>query len=129
MWLGADFGNKICVFLTFNINQIISGNDSTAGGFLNNTTSQGDSPAKKGVYNFSLFVMHFISVTSISFQAVRRLQSVVPVVIRQIRTCPDEEFKIFGINTQIVSLLLNISLNFFICYIIAVEYCWHFTRL
>lgn len=36
-------------------------------------------------------------------QRVQRLQSVVPVVMRQIRDAPDDEFKLFGMGTQIVS--------------------------
>lgn len=35
----------------------------------------------------------------------RRLQSVVPVCVRQIRDHPDEEFKLFGMQTQILTLV------------------------
>ncbi|KAJ8937304.1 hypothetical protein NQ314_011943 [Rhamnusium bicolor] len=68
MWYGSEFGNE-----------------SAGGGFLNNTATQVDSPAKKGT--------------------VRRLQSVVPVVIRQIRDSREDEFKLFGMNTQILNLV------------------------
>lgn len=36
----------------------------------------------------------------------RRHQSIVPVVIRQIRDSPDDEFKLFGQPTQIVTFTL-----------------------
>ncbi|KAJ8980535.1 hypothetical protein NQ317_008332, partial [Molorchus minor] len=68
MWYGSEFGNE-----------------STAGGFLNNTTSEVDSPAKKG--------------------NARRIQNVVPVVIRQIRECQDDEFKLFGLNVQMLHIV------------------------
>ncbi|CAH1169892.1 unnamed protein product [Phaedon cochleariae] len=64
MWYGSDFGN------------------TTGGGFLNNTNTQADTPAKK--------------------EGVRRLQSIVPVVVRQIRDSPGDEFKLFGMSTQIL---------------------------
>ncbi|KAJ8963075.1 hypothetical protein NQ318_018539 [Aromia moschata] len=68
---------------------MLSGNDfrneSTAGGFLNNTTIQADSPDKK--------------------ENVRRLQSVIPVSVRQIRACQEEDFKLFGMNTQILHVV------------------------
>ncbi|KAJ8910504.1 hypothetical protein NQ315_012351 [Exocentrus adspersus] len=65
------------------------GNDTTVGGggggggFLNNTTV--DSPTKKG--------------------AVRRLQNVVPVVIRQLKSCQEEEFKLFETKAQILNIV------------------------
>nr|AEE62704.1 unknown [Dendroctonus ponderosae] len=59
-------------------------NDSTAGGFLNNTTN--DSPSVKQP------------------KSVRRLQSVVPLVVRMLRDSGDE-FKLFGMPVQIVSLV------------------------
>ncbi|XP_023025944.1 replication protein A 32 kDa subunit [Leptinotarsa decemlineata] len=62
------------------------GNESAGGGFLNSTSAgQGDTPAKKG--------------------GVRRLQSVVPVVVRQLKDNQEEEFKLFGMPTQILNLV------------------------
>ncbi|KAG5894779.1 hypothetical protein JTB14_005215 [Gonioctena quinquepunctata] len=61
------------------------GSASAGGGFLNSTTSgQGDTPKKGGV---------------------RRLQSVIPVVVRQVRDNQDDEFKLFGTPTQILNLV------------------------
>jgi len=65
-------------------------NDSIGAGFSNNPTNF-DSPAgqKKG--------------------SVRRLQSVVPVVIRMIRDCHDEEFKLFGMPVQMVTIVGSLT--------------------
>lgn len=45
---------------------------------------------------FRLFIHYY------TLQKARRLQNVVPVVVRQIKDCPDEEFTLFGMQTQIV---------------------------
>ncbi|CAH0551859.1 unnamed protein product [Brassicogethes aeneus] len=59
--------------------------DQTGGnGFLNNTENNFGSPSQN------------------KKAGARRLQSVVPVVIRQIRDCHEDEFKMFGMPTQIV---------------------------
>ncbi|XP_060515953.1 replication protein A 32 kDa subunit [Cylas formicarius] len=60
-------------------------NDTGAGGFLNNTTNF-DSPATKK-------------------KNVKRLQSVVPVVIRQIRDQKEDEFKLFKLPAQMIKLV------------------------
>jgi len=62
------------------------GFNDTEGGFLNNTTNF-DSPGGK------------------KKNPVKRLQSVVPVVVRQIRDSKDEVFKVFGLPAQIVTLV------------------------
>ncbi|KRT83199.1 hypothetical protein AMK59_3278 [Oryctes borbonicus] len=59
--------------------------DTTGGGFMSDT-NQFDSPSGKK-------------------EQVQRLQSVVPVAIRQIRDCPEEEFKLFGMQTQILCIV------------------------
>ncbi|XP_066143075.1 replication protein A 32 kDa subunit [Euwallacea fornicatus] len=66
-------------------------NDSMAGGF-NNTTTNSDSPSKKA-------------------GAVKRHQSVVPVVIRMLNDCTEDEFKMFGLPVQMVSVV-GILINY-----------------
>lgn len=50
----------------------------------------------------------------LNFEDGRKLQSVVPVVIRQIRNCPDEEFNLFGMPAQIVSYFFKLYIVFII---------------
>ncbi|XP_045475346.1 replication protein A 32 kDa subunit [Harmonia axyridis] len=61
------------------------GDKSASGGFFNNTNDADATPGKG--------------------QKTRRLQNVVPVVIRQIKDCPEEEFSLFGMQTQILSIV------------------------
>lgn len=63
------------------------GFNDTAGGFLNNTTNF-DSPAGKKKSG-----------------SVKRLQNILPVVVRQIRDSNDEEFKLFGMPAPIVCIV------------------------
>lgn len=41
----------------------------------------------------------------IYLQQMRRIQSVTPICVRQVKDHPDEEFKLFGMPVQIVSVL------------------------
>ncbi|KAK9892258.1 hypothetical protein WA026_019059 [Henosepilachna vigintioctopunctata] len=61
------------------------GDKTGSGGFFNNTNEAEDTPAKG--------------------QKARRLQNVVPVVVRQIKDCLDDEFTLFGMQTQILSFV------------------------
>nr|CAI5851401.1 unnamed protein product [Callosobruchus analis] len=61
-----------------------SADNSAAGGFLNNTTNETDTPKKSGP---------------------KKSQSVMPLVIRQIENCYDEEFSLFGIKASILVLV------------------------
>lgn len=61
--------------------------NSTAGGFMN-TNELEDTPGKGKV---------------------RRLQSVVPLVIKQIKSCEDDELNLFGMPVQILSLVAIIT--------------------
>lgn len=63
-----------------------AGFNDSSGGFLNNTTNF-DSPGGKRK------------------NPVKRLQSVVPVVVRQIRDSKEDEFKLFGMPSNIVSIV------------------------